>query len=398
MPIAYFDCFSGASGDMVLGAFMDLGLPLEVLRKELSNLNIDGYQMDRLEVLKAGLRATKAIVKVEHSHEHHASHIGDIYQTILESSLDEEIKTKSVMVFERLAAAEASVHGTTVDGAHLHEVGALDSVIDVVGAVIGFKWLGIDHAFFSKINVGAGTVKCAHGILPVPAPATMELLRGKPIYSSGVEAELITPTGAAILTTLCEGFSHMPDMVVSSIGYGAGERELETPNILRVTLGERPSGFSDSASTLVGVIETNIDDMNPQLYDYMISLALDRGCLDIGIQPINMKKNRPGSCLQIICPVEKIEEMARLIFTQTTAIGLRWRIENRIVAQRSIEEMETKFGMIRIKIARFQGRIVNVSPEYEDCKELAQRSQTSIKKIMSEAVRRCEEIFSEEAT
>ena len=398
MPIAYFDCFSGASGDMILGAFLDLGLPLEVLRTELSNLNIHGYQIDKLEVLKAGVRAAKAIVKVEHAHEPHATHISDIYQTILESSLDEEIKTKSIMVFERLAAAEASVHGTPVEGAHLHEVGALDSLIDVVGGVIGFKWLRIDHAFCSKVNVGGGTVKCAHGILPVPAPATLELLKGKPIYSSGVEAELITPTGAAILTTLCEGFSHMPNMVVASIGYGAGDRDLETPNIMRVTLGEKPSGFAESTSTLVGVIETNIDDMNPQLYDYIISLALDRGCLDIGIQPINMKKNRPGSCLQMICPVEKIEEMAELIFNQTTAIGLRWRVENRIVAERSIEDMNTRFGKIRVKVASFQGRIVNVSPEYEDCKKLAQRSQTPMKKIMSEAVRKCEEIFSEEVT
>jgi len=313
MLIAYFDCSSGASGDMVLGALLDAGLSVDTLRTELGKLHIKGWKIGLQEVQKAGIRATQAIVKIENDNERHTTHIEDIRATITESDLTEEIKVKSLRIFERLAEAEAVVHGDKTGHAHLHEVGALDSLIDVVGAVIGFSKLGIEKACCSRLNVGAGSVRCAHGVLPVPVPATLELIKGKPIYSSGIDAELLTPTGAAILTSFCDHFGPMPNMVIQSMGYGAGSRDLETPNVLRMILGTDQALSLDYPPRTVGVIESNIDDMNPQFYDNLISLTIEKGGLDVSLQPILMKKNRPGLRIQIICPVEKIDDLAELV-------------------------------------------------------------------------------------
>jgi len=393
MLIAYFDCSSGASGDMVLGALLDAGLSVDTLRTELGKLHIKGWKIGLQEVQKAGIRATQAIVKIENDNERHTTHIEDIRATITESDLTEEIKVKSLRIFERLAEAEAVVHGDKTGHAHLHEVGALDSLIDVVGAVIGFSKLGIEKACCSRLNVGAGSVRCAHGVLPVPVPATLELIKGKPIYSSGIDAELLTPTGAAILTSFCDHFGPMPNMVIQSMGYGAGSRDLETPNVLRMILGTDQALSLDYPPRTVGVIESNIDDMNPQFYDNLITLTIEKGGLDVSLQPILMKKNRPGLRIQIICPVEKIDELAELVLTETTAIGLRWRIENRIITERVIKSIDTKFGKIRIKIAYFKDRIVNVKPEYDDCKRVARMNTVPLKDVMAEVLSRTQKVF-----
>lgn len=398
MIIAYFDCFSGASGDMILGAMMDAGLPLDTLGTELGRLNVEGYRLDRKEVVKAGIRATQALVQIGVGHDRHATHLDDIRLTITKSNLSPNVKDKSLQIFERLAAAETRVHGVENGHARLHEVGALDSLIDVVGSVIGFSCLGIEKAYCSSVNVGGGTVTCSHGVLPVPAPATLELIKGNPIYSSGVQTELLTPTGAAILTSLCSDFAPMPNMVVECIGYGAGKRDLESPNVLRLSIGNDETQSADLTPRTVGIIETNIDDMNPQLYDHLISRALEIGGLDICLHPNCMKKNRPGVSLQVICPIEKIDELAKLIFTETTAIGVRWRIENRIVTERVVETITTDYGNARIKIASFQGRIVNIKPEYDDCKKLAQERRVPIKKVMAEVIHEAGKMFPEGKT
>ncbi len=385
MKIAYFDCIAGASGDMILGALMDAGLALETLKTELARLDIGHYELRLEAVVKKGLAGSRAVVAVdEKHHQHHHRHLSHIEKIINASSLSASVKQQSIRIFQRLAEAEAKVHRTAIENIHFHEVGAVDAIIDVVGAVAGLEVLGIEKVYCSALHLGTGTVECAHGTLPVPAPATAELVKGYPAYSSGVIGELLTPTGAVILTTLAEGFGPMPPLSVERIGYGAGISDPAIPNLLRVFIGEAADQPDGVETEQVAVIETNIDDMNPQLYDYVIEAVLKRGAMDIFLAPVQMKKNRTGMLLTIVCRPESVREFADFLFRETTTLGVRWRLENRFKARRTIRKIGTPYGTIRFKLAEIDGEIVNAAPEYEDCKRAALKHEIPIKKVMEE--------------
>ena len=385
MKIAYFDCFAGASGDMILGALLDTGLPLETLKTELAKMGIGHYDLRLEAVVKKGLAGSQALVVVdEKHHQHHQRHLADIKSIINDSSLSDNVKQKSISIFQRIAKAEAKVHHTDIENIHFHEVGAVDAIIDVVGAVVGIEELGIEKIYCSPLHLGSGTVECAHGTLPVPAPATAELVKGYPAYSTGVVGELLTPTGAAILTTLAEDFGPMPPLSIDCIGYGAGTSDPTIPNLLRVFIG----GLNDQAGYVeteqVAVIETNIDDMNPQLYDYVIEEVLKRGAMDIFLASVQMKKNRTGILLTIVCSPVSVWDFANFLLRETTTIGTRWRLENRIKASRTIQKIDTPYGKIRFKLAEIDGEVINASPEYDDCKRAALHNKVPIKKVMEE--------------
>lgn len=385
MKIAYFDCFAGASGDMILGALMDAGLEIERLRAELAKLRLSDYAIDVTKVTKRGIGGSQALVQIGHHHHHHHRHLYDIERILEQSDLDDALKMRSRAVFTRLAQAEAQVHRTSIEKIHFHEVGAMDAIIDVVGSVVGMAALEIERIYCSALHVGTGTVTCAHGVLPVPAPATAELIKGKPAYSTGVQGELLTPTGAAILTTLASDFGPMPAMTVDRVGYGAGTSEPDIPNLLRVIIGESAEESIGYQLERVAVIETNIDDMNPQIYDYLFEKFLGMGALDLFLVPMQMKKNRPGTLVTAICPLDRVAEFSDFLMKETTSIGLRWRIENRIKAERTIQEVRTKYGPVKVKVAHVNGNVINISPEYDDCKRLASTSRVPLKDVMLEA-------------
>jgi hypothetical protein len=381
MRIAYFDCFSGASGDMILGCLIDAGLSPQRLREEVEKLRIPTIQLKAKKVLKTGLSATQVIVEGRNEKRSHRN-LKEVLRIIERSRVETEVKEKSEEIFKRIASVEAKIHQTPMEEVHFHELGGLDSIVDIVGSVWGIRQLGIERIHVSKVNVGAGFVKCEHGILPVPAPATLSLMEGKPIYSSGVERELLTPTGAALLSTLGSEFGQMPPMKVERIGYGAGRDNLPHPNLLRMIIG---TSESTSGKERVVVIETNIDDMNPQIYDYVMEKLLAMEVLEVFITPILMKKNRPGHLLTVICPSEKLPSVAKSLFKETTTLGLRWREEEREKADRETLPLRTKYGRIRFKLARWEGKVVNLSPEYEDCKRLALEKGVPLKEIFEEA-------------
>jgi uncharacterized protein (TIGR00299 family) protein len=383
MRIAYFDCFSGASGDMILGSLIDAGLSARLLRKELKKLRIPTIHLKVKKVLKSGLSATQVIVEGRSEKKSHRN-LKEILKIVERSGVEAKVKEESKEIFKRIASVEAKIHQIPMGEVHFHELGGLDSIVDIVGSVWGIRQLGIGRIHVSKVNVGGGFVKCEHGVLPVPAPATLSLMEGRPIYSSGVERELLTPTGAAILTTLGSEFGSMPPMKVERIGYGAGRDNLPHPNLLRLIIGDSES---ISGREKVVVIETNIDDMNPQFYDYVMEKLLAMEVLDVFITPILMKKNRPGHLLTIICPSEKLPFVTKFLLKETTTLGLRWHVEEREKSDREILTKETKYGKIRFKLARWEGRIVNLSPEYEDCKKLAIENRVPLKEVFEEARR-----------
>jgi len=383
MRIAYFDCFSGASGDMILGAMIDAGLSLKTLREELENLRVSGLRLKTRKVLKAGIAGTQVIVERENERRPHRN-LKEMLSIIDRSRLDSEIKEKSKTIFQRIASVEATIHHIPIEEVHFHELGGLDSVVDIVGSVLGLRQLKVDEVWVSRVNVGGGFVKCAHGMLPVPAPATLSLMKGKPIYSSGIERELLTPTGAAILTTLGSKFGEMPLMKVEKIGYGAGRDELPHPNLLRLMIG---SSLKQSGKERVTVIETNIDDMNPQLFDYIMERLFKMGAFDVFLIPVMMKKNRPGLLLTVISPMDKRQILTEFILRETTTLGMRWREEERVRAEREILILNTPYGKVRFKIAYWEGERVNLSPEYEDCKRIAIKQGIPLKDIFDEAKR-----------
>ena len=383
MRIAYFDCFSGASGDMILGSLIDAGLSARRLREELKKLRIPTIKLKAKKVLKAGISATQVIVEGRDEKRSHRN-LKEILRIVERSSVEAEVKKKSEEIFKRIASVESKIHQTPMEEIHFHELGGLDSIVDIVGSVWGLQQLGIEKIHVSKVNVGGGFVKCEHGILPVPAPATLSLMGGKPIYSSGVERELLTPTGAAILTTLGSEFGPIPPIHVEKIGYGAGRDDLLHPNVLRLIIG---TSSSTSGNEKVVVIETNIDDMNPQFYDYLIEKLLALEVLDVFITPILMKKNRPGHLLTVICHSEKLPPVTKFLLRETTTLGLRWHEEERAKADREILTLRTQYGKIHLKLARWGGTIVNISPEYEDCKRLALEKGVPLKDIFEEAKR-----------
>jgi pyridinium-3,5-bisthiocarboxylic acid mononucleotide nickel chelatase len=381
MKIAYFDCFSGASGDMILGALIDAGLSPLRLRQELKKLRIPTIRLRIKRVQKGGISATQVIVEGKGEKKHHRN-LKEMLRIIDRSALDLELKEKSKEVFRRIASVEAKIHERTEDEIHFHEIGGLDSIVDIVGGVWGLRQMGIDEVHVSKVNVGTGFVECEHGILPVPAPATLALMKGKPIYSSGVERELLTPTGAALLTSLGSRFGQMPPMTVEKIGYGAGRSDLSHPNVLRLVIG---TSIGASGKERVVVIETNIDDMNPQFYDYVTEKLLATGVLEVFVTPVMMKKNRPASLLTIVSSYEQLPSIISFLLRETTTLGLRWHEEERSRADREIIRLPTRYGEIRFKMARWEGNVVNFSPEYEDCKRLALMKGVPLKDIFDEA-------------
>jgi pyridinium-3,5-bisthiocarboxylic acid mononucleotide nickel chelatase len=385
----YLDCFSGASGDMVLGALIDIGLPVDALRSALGSLALEYGDVGAEKVMRAGVTATKFRLHdtrppvPDSGHRHY--HLKGIVSAIRRSALTAEAQDRAVRLFERLAEAEAAIHDTPIDKVHLHEVGALDSIIDIVGAVYGFEYLGIDDIVSSPLNVGGGTVRCAHGDFPVPAPATARLLKGVPIYSKGT-SEMVTPTGALLVTAYARSFGPLPVMSVDAIGYGAGDRDpKESPNVLRILKGTRMPDVGPRASDIVK-IECEIDDMNPQLFGPLMDNLLAAGALDVFYTPVMMKKSRPGTLVTIVAPPDKRGALTDVLFRDSTTIGIRYEEMSRTCLDRSVETVTTPYGDVRFKVARRDGVELNAAPEFEDCARLAAERGVPVKTVHAAAV------------
>ena len=400
--VLYFDCFAGISGDMTLGAFLDAGLPLADLKQALGTLALGDAHVHADRVLRASVAATKFTVHEhsggadEHGHDHahadrgsapHHPHrsLAEIVALIEQSSLSPSARARANAMFHRLGEAEASIHQMPIEQIHLHEVGALDSIIDVVGVAFAMEWAGADRVVSSPLNVGGGTVRSAHGLLPVPAPATVKLLGQAPVYSSGLQQELVTPTGALIVSTYADSFGPLPAMSIEQVGYGAGDRDNpHTPNVLRLLIGrtaDRP------AAERVTVIECEIDDMNPQIFGVAMERLYAAGALEVFYVPVQMKKNRPGTLLSVVASPEKRPALADVIFRETTTIGLRYYDVDRECLRREIVNVATPLGPIRFKIAWQNGRVMNAVPEFDDCARLAVANNLAVKEVQAIAVR-----------
>jgi uncharacterized protein (TIGR00299 family) protein len=388
MKIAYFDCFSGVSGNMILGALLDAGLPLEELQAELNKLPFSGYQISVKRVQKLGLSGTHVEVKAEENPEYR--HLSDILEILNQSTLEPFLKDRAGQIFQRIAQVEAEIHRMPVEEVHFHEIGAVDSIVDIVGAVCGLYRLGIEKIYVSRFTLGKGFVDCAHGRIPLPAPATLALLKGKPVFFSDIEGELVTPTGAAILTTLGSEFGNPPAMTLQAVGYGAGTKDFPIPNVLRLCIGELqeqkvPEGPEERSQERVVVIETNIDDMNPQFYEYIMDQLFKAGALDVYLTPVLMKKSRPGTLLTVVCTPSLLPEISTFILRETTTLGIRWQAMERTKAERELIDWDTPYGKVKVKVARWNGRIISATPEYEDCKKIAEvHKEKSLKEIYNE--------------
>lgn len=386
MKLAYFDCFSGISGDMTLGALVDAGCSADLLRRELKSLQVPGWTLITEKVWKNGMAATRVRVQTEDQQKHRSLSI--ILEILTNSRLAPPVKERASRIFQKLGEAEAYVHDAPIEKVHFHEVGAIDAIVDIVGSCIGFHALGIERFACSPLNVGGGTAKMAHGVLPVPAPATARLLQGAPTFSSGVQHELVTPTGAAIVATLCDSFGPQPAMTVSAIGYGAGTTDLEgQPNVVRIMIGESANKTSSANDEEISIIEANLDDMNPQIYGYVLEKALLAGALDVYTTALQMKKNRPGTLLTILCRPEDTEALMSLIFAETTTFGVRSHRAQRRALPREWVSVSTTYGSVRIKLSRSNGHILHVTPEYDDCRKLAVEKQVPLQQVISEALR-----------
>jgi pyridinium-3,5-bisthiocarboxylic acid mononucleotide nickel chelatase len=385
MKIAYFDCFSGISGDMTLGALVDAGCNLAEMEAHLRRLPVPGWKISSEKVVRRGFRATQ--VKVESSDPQRHRSLNEILQLIERAGLPATISERASNIFRRLGQAEALVHGVAIEKVHFHEVGAVDAIVDIVGAAAGFEQLGIEEFFCSALNVGGGRVDTQHGNLPVPAPATAELLRGAPTYSNGIQRELVTPTGAAIVATMAKQFGPQPAMTVAAIGLGAGSAELaEQLNVLRLFVGETAARRDDATlDEDIIVLEANLDDMSPQVYGYFAERALESGALDVFSIPVQMKKNRPGQLVTVLCKPADREKFSDLLFRETTTLGVRQSSVNRRTLLRESIAVETSLGPIRMKIARLNGHILNVAPEYEDCQKIAAERGLPLKQVLAEA-------------
>jgi uncharacterized protein (TIGR00299 family) protein len=387
MKRAYFDCFSGISGDMTLGALVDSGVDPAALENELRRLPVSGWQLSTARVKRRGIAATQ--VKVDAGGEHAHRGLGEILAMIDAAGYASRVADRASRIFVRLGESEARIHGVAIEKVHFHEVGAVDSIVDIVGSAIGFEMLGIDEFYFSPLNVGAGTVRAAHGVLPVPAPATADLLRGAPVYSTGIELEMVTPTGAAIAATLADGFGPMPPMQVETAGYGAGSADPPSQaNVLRLIMGESAGvhAASEEAQT-VSVIEANVDDMSPQVYGYFAEQARKAGALEVYCVAAQMKKGRPGMLLTVVCAPAKRAELVDLIFRETTIIGVRTQDSQRETLEREIVPVETAYGRVGMKVSRRNGVELNAAPEYEDCARIAAERSVPLKGVLAEASR-----------
>jgi uncharacterized protein (TIGR00299 family) protein len=385
--IAYFDCFSGISGNMVLGALLDCGVDPDSLRAELAKLKVGGYRLEIREAAKAGLRGL--LVEIPVKAKQPPRHLSEIEEIIQSAALPERVRERSLSVFQNLARAEAKVHGEPVEKVHFHEVGAVDALVDIVGTAIGLEILGVEEVYSSPLRIGAGSVETAHGVLPVPAPATAELLRGVPVYGRDVEAELVTPTGAALLAGLAAKFGDAPLMRVERMGYGAGTRDLPWANLLRVTIGQivaAGEGRRPAFAEREMVVEANIDDMNPQWYEHVVDKLLAAGALDVYLTPIQMKRSRPAVTLSLMVDESKLDAALGILFSETTTIGVRMHPVERRKLEREETTIETAYGRVRIKTAKWKGRVMNAAPEYRDCLRLAEEKGVPLKEIYQAAL------------
>jgi uncharacterized protein (TIGR00299 family) protein len=410
VKILYFDCFAGAAGDMILGALLDAGLPFDALKGALGSLAVDGIDISVDRVIKTGITATKFKVHEhahhhghDHGHHHHHHSLRDIESAIGRSSLSEGGKGRAIAMFRRLGEAESQIHGIPLDRIHLHEVGAIDSIIDIVGAVFALEWFAADRIVVSPLNVGGGMVTSAHGVFPVPAPATVKLLGPAPVYSSGIQSELLTPTGALILTEYASSFGPMPAMRVDRVGYGAGDREFkETPNVVRVLVGEgdgakpqapSPNRAPSAAAALgwkphdVVTLECEIDDMNPQIFGVLMDKLYAAGALEVFYAPVQMKKNRPGTLMTVVARPDQREALTDLIFRESTTIGVRYQEVRRECLDREMVTVATPLGPVRFKVAHRQGRVLNAQPEFEDLAKLAADRGIAIKDVQAIALK-----------
>jgi len=447
MRIAYLDCFSGVSGDMFLGALVDAGLPAKLFEDTVTALKI-GAHLEISRVSRSGIAATKVDVyahgekdlpreiflarqkqgqEVEPDHGHRHSHLPEhdhgpvelrehnygqpksegvragtetsnaqvrgrglkeIRGIIQSAAISNQAKTTALAIFEALGTAEAKIHNTVMEEIHFHEVGAVDAMVDIICAAVGAEALGVDEIICSPLNVGGGTVRCAHGVFPVPAPATVELLQGAPVYSSGIQAELVTPTGAAIVKTLASRFSSFPSMTLEKSGYGAGTRDFsEHANVLRLTVGVSEAGAANNVSNeTISVLEANLDDLNPQILGYVVDRLLQEGALDAFTLPVQMKKNRPGMLLTVLSKAEDASRLTGIIFVETTTLGVRRRQEHREMLARKWVTVGTRWGDVRLKIGSMNGTVTNYAPEYEDCRKLAAEHHVPLKSVMQEAL------------
>lgn len=383
MKVAYFDCFAGASGDMLLGALVDGGWALDDLKATFAKIPLGGYEVRAEEVRKGLLRALQVHIDID-EHEHTVErNLNDIVKLLEASSLEDDVVATSKRLFARLAEVEGRMHGVAPEAVHFHEVGAVDSILDVVGVVAGLKALGIERVVCSPVNVGGSPpIQTRHGWWPIPGPATLDLMKHRPIYAVPDMGETLTPTGALLLSELADAFGPIPAMQIERVGYGAGMRDTDIPNVLRLIIGEKSSG---SAAGMATVIETTIDDMNPQLYGHVSTQLFEAGALDVTLTPVQMKKGRPGHVLSVLTEAADHAPLLDIVFRETTTIGVRLHRVERIKLERQVEHMATPWGTVRRKVARWRGKVVNRSPEYEDCLRVATAAQVPVKEVMDYA-------------
>jgi hypothetical protein len=383
MRVAYFDCFSGAAGDMIMAALVDAGAPFEALRAELRRLPLEGWDLVRRDVVKGAFRATKVDVVVEPAAHGHRT-LADITRILESSALAPPVIERARRIFARLAEAEARVHGTTPDQVRFHEVGAVDAIVDVAGGVLALGLLGVEAVHVSPLPIGGGFVSGPHGRMPVPGPGTAELLRGFPVVDTGVRAELVTPTGAAILTTLAAGAGRMPSLTVERVGYGAGTMDLaDTPNVLRCFVGQ--TAATGATAETVMQVETTIDDMSPQLYEPLMDRLFEAGALDVFLTPVVMKRSRPGTVLTALCEPERVGELARTLFEESTTLGVRWTAWTRARLERETVTLPTAHGALPFKVSRLDGRVVTVTPEFADVVRIARDKALPVREVLEQA-------------
>ncbi len=381
--ILYLDMPAGISGDMLLASLIDLGIKPAMLKRELKKLPIEGYSIKTSKERRHAIEGVRFKVLCKEEKTHRTFKV--IKRLIDRSTLSKQVKSLSIEIFKELAEAEGKVHGISPEKVHFHEVGAVDSIIDIVGTAIAFSSLNIDRLYASAVPTGSGLVETEHGVMPVPAPATIELLKGIPLTPSPVESELTTPTGAVILKVLSNGFGPIPPIKVEAVGYGVGGRDhSQVPNMIRAILGEETVP-SENADTLV--IETNTDEMSPQVASYLMERLFSAGALDVFFTPIGMKKSRPGTLVTTVAPSQSAEELIDIILSESTSIGVRYYPVERVCLERKIEKVKTPHGTIRIKVSTKEGRVMNVQPEYEDCRSAAARTKVPLKRVINAALR-----------
>lgn len=386
MKILYLDCFSGISGDMCLGALIDAGADPRRLEQDLRGLPLDGWEMNVLKTETRGISGTRVNIRVREEDQPHR-HFSRIREMIQNSTLPDRPRETALKIFSRIAGAEGKVHGLPADHVHFHEVGAVDSILDIVGTSLALHYLGVDEVFCSPVPTGYGLVECRHGLLPVPAPATAEILKGVPLRKLDVEGELTTPTGAAIAASLSESFGPLPEMTLEAVGYGFGSKDFGIPNFLRVFLGRAEVPDTTLGGDAITVLEANIDDMNPQFAGHVMQRLFSAGALDVYLAPVYMKKNRPGYVITVLCRPPDRESLTGILLEETTTLGVRFREERRTVMDRVIEEVDTPYGRVRIKTAPGNGGLpLKAAPEYEDCRRLALERGVPLREVYESAL------------